>query len=512
MLQQHRFRARRVVVIGFGPVAARLVDELLPAVREHRVQLLVIGAEPEPAYNRIMIGELALGRTDRDLMMISDPAALAAAGVHVRLAASVVAIDRERRFVTLSGGDQFSYDALVFATGAAARVPPLAGLPRTAAGVDPVLPDGVAVLRDLVDADRVAAMAGAGDLVVLGGGVLGMELALAAAEQGVATRLVHTGQVPMERNLDRTSAAIVARHLRRERIGVIADARAESVRLQHGRFTGLVLSDGRVVEGPGLVLCCGAQPRTALAVACGLPVDRGIVVDHDLRSAADPCIYAIGDCAQIRCQQANCADCIDGQGPTGLIGPGWAQAEQLAATLIEHGGPMNHLAPASSPVMVIKAPRLSVVSAGTIESDPVDTLLDDGGLRVSQWSDPAAGRYAKIITRGGVLEGLICVGLPRTAAELTLLYERRAELPADRSALLRHDGPDHAVGGDPVGPDAIVCRCNGVTAGQITDAICAGHDDLPAISRATRAGTGCGTCTTRICDLLNSTTEAMVTT
>jgi assimilatory nitrate reductase electron transfer subunit len=161
--------------------------------------------------------------------------------------------------------------------------------------------------------------------------------------------------------------------------------------------------------------------------------------------------------------------------------------------------------------MVLKAPGLSVVSAGAIDLEPVACLEDDAAdRRVAQWSDPDQGRYAKMITRDGVLEGMVCVGLPRTAAELTLLYENRAELPSDRSALLRHDGPDHGLGVDSAGPEATVCRCNGVTAGQIDAAISAGHADLVAIGRATRAGTGCGTCRDRICELLQARPEVVL--
>lgn len=515
MLQQQSRRARRVVVIGFGPVAARLIDDLRPAVRDHRLQLLVVGAEPGPAYNRIMIGELAVGRTDPEMLIMADPEELAADGVQLRLGVPVIGIDRQRRFLTLGDGDQFAYDVLIFATGAAARVPDLSGLPDWEPGEDPVLPSGVTVLRDLDDAQQLAALAMPGrELIVLGGGVLGMELALTAAESGTSVTLVHTGQVPMERNLDPTAAAIVSRHLRRQQVRVVADARAAGVRLQGKRFAALTLADGTEISGDGMVLCCGAAPRTGLAARSGLLTKTGILVDHHLRSINDDTVYAIGDCARVRCPDSECERCRTVHAPSGLLAPGLAQAEWLASRLLADLDHQRHPEPAPShglPVMILKAPGLSVVSAGSIDVDPLDCLLDAGeDRRVAQWNDPDLGRYAKMITRGGTLEGLICVGLPRTAAELTLLYERGAELPSDRSALLRHDGPDHAVGGDPFGPEATICRCNGVTAGTIDDAITEGHGDVVAIGRATRAGTGCGTCRDRICELLQARTEVVV--
>lgn len=513
-----------MVVIGFGPVAARLIDELRGEVVAGRLQILVVGAEPQPAYNRILIGEAALGSTDPDLLPLSDPDELRADGITVRLGVAVVGIDRERRYLTLADGDQHVYDLLVFATGAAARVPRLVGLDHRGPGEDPRLPAGMTVLRDLGDADRLAALAAPGrSLIVLGGGVLGMELALAAAEHGARVTLVHSGRVPMERNLDRTAAALVARHLRRHDVGVEADARATGVRIRDGRFVALTLADDRHVGADGIVLCCGAVPRTGLAESAGFPCDNGILVDHRLAVGSEPGVFAIGDCARVRCPDDDCRRCHATRGPSGLVGPGWAQAEQLAThvrALLDHtctDWTESAERPDDPPVMVVKTPGLSIVSAGQLDLDPADWLADDHGRAgVAQWSDPEHGRYAKMITDDGVLVGLICVGMPRTAAELTLLYERRAELPSDRSALLRHDGPDHGFGGvpgagtDQTGDDVIVCRCNGVSTGQIAAAIDDGHHDVVAVGKATRAGTGCGSCKDRVCEILDNRTKVGV--
>ena len=75
-------------------------------------------------------------------------------------------------------------------------------------------------------------------------------------------------------------------------------------------------------------------------------------------------------------------------------------------------------------------------------------------LQIAQWADPEHGRYVKMTTRAGVLEGLVAVGMPRTSAELVQLFERGAELPADRSLLLRLDGPDQAASAGCRGPVA----------------------------------------------------------
>ena len=95
--------------------------------------------------------------------------------------------------------------------------------------------------------------------------------------------------------------------------------------------------------------------------------------------------------------------------------------------------------------------------------------------------------------------------MPRTAAELTLLFERGSELPADRSVLLRFDGPDYepSAAGDAFALDATVCWCNGVSVGAIADAAAEGERTIACVSAATRAGTGCGGCKGRIADVLD---------
>lgn len=94
----------RIVVVGFGPVAARLVDELLPAVRSGLAHLTVIGEEAEAAYNRVLVADLGVGRTTASALALSDAAALIADGVDVRLGVRVRRVDRARQQLVLSDG------------------------------------------------------------------------------------------------------------------------------------------------------------------------------------------------------------------------------------------------------------------------------------------------------------------------------------------------------------------------------------------------------------------------
>lgn len=534
--------AERVVLVGFGSVGARFAEELLPSVREGRIALTVVGHEEHEPYNRVLVAEYAVGHTTLDAMTLPGTPELEGAGATVLTAVTVLGIDRERQILELSTGDTVPYDRLVLATGARANVPTLDGVDRrhrdrmalekytrALVGADDALPDGITVLRDLADAERVRdAVDRRQRVIVLGAGVLGLEVALAAAKQGAEVCVVHHGGFPMPRNLDRGSGSVLTQALRRLGVTVVAHSRAEAVSFHEDEETGarsfdaLITADGKKIPGDLLILSCGVTARTDLAVLAGLRTGSGILVGSDLRSWSDDSIYAIGDCAQVTEPTDELRTQRDVPGaPSGLIGPGWRQAEWLAAHLTAEtaGVPLLSAPPVERPALVLlKADGVDVVAVGDVSVEPWDDDHDpaDGPAhpvsprRVSQWADPEHGRYVKMVTRDGILTGFVSVGMPRSAAELTLLFERGGELPADRSVLLRFDGPDYAEASaaDAFAPTATVCWCNGVTVEKIEESAHAGNTTVACIGKSTRAGTGCGGCKGRIGELLSRFAES----
>jgi assimilatory nitrate reductase electron transfer subunit len=513
--------SERVVLVGYGPVGARLIDGLLPAVREGRIDLTVVGAETHDVYNRVLLAEYAVGRMERDSLDMDDRRIAEEAGVRFVLGSAVVGVDRHRRVVRLHDGIRLDYDRLVLATGARANIPTLAGMERarrdrasvaaTPADLDlggAPLPRGVVALRDLADAEHVRAAVSAGQrIVVLGAGVLGMELALAAAEAGAEVVVAYHSAAPMNRTLDENGGRVLAAAAEAAGVEMAHHARAESIMLRyddHGQawFDGLVCADGKVLAGDLLVLSCGVAARTEVASLAGLATSTGILVDGSSRSWTDPNVFAIGDCAHVA-DPADAGD--DGRvpgGPSGLVGPGWRQADRLAALLST--GTEAPAAAERPSVVMLKAEGIDVVAGGAVDADPFSHAPGCHGPQVTLWADPARGGYVKLVTVDGVLTGFVAVGMPRTGAELTLLFERGSELPADRSSMLRLDAPDAgmAVVADPFAADATVCWCNGVSAGAIREAAAAGEPTVACVKAATRAGTGCGGCVGRITELL----------
>ncbi|WP_249336033.1 FAD-dependent oxidoreductase [Sinomonas gamaensis] len=510
----------RIVVVGYGPVAARFVDELRPAAAAGAAQVTVVGEEEHAAYNRVLVADLGVGRTSHAAMQLSDPEELALDGVRVLVGTRAARFDRSRRLLHLSDGEALPYDRLVLATGARAAIPNLTGLNPDP--LHPVLPQGVTSMRDLADAERLGeAVRGRRRIVVLGGGVLGLEAALAAVEEGATVTLVHHGDRPLGRQIDRGAGSTLSAALRRQGLRLAPNARATGIETgTDGAFRALLLDDGSAVDGDLLVLACGARPRRELAEGGGLAVDTGILVDHTLAALHTEHVFAIGDCAEVRCADSSCPACRRSTGPSGLIAPGWRQADWLAAAF--RARLLGEAAPAPLPeerpgVILLKARGINLAAAGDVQTDPWDAVAwdaDSAGrapLEVSLWADPAHGRYVKMCTRDGVLEGFVALGMPRAAGELTLLFGSGAELPADRSVLLRLDGPESSLGvpGSSAGPESTLCRCAGVSRGTVHDAVTGGCSTVEEVSKETRAGTGCGGCRDTVRELIEAHFSAL---
>ena len=459
---------RRVVIVGNGMAGARVADELLR--RDTSLRVTVLGAEPQPAYNRILLSDVLAGkRATADITLGGGDAAVR------HLGAEVVQVDRGARTVTLADGAAFAYDALVLATGSTAIVPPVHGI----AGPSGRLIKGVHVFRTIEDCAAITAEAGrARRAVVVGGGLLGLEAARGLLQHGLQVEIVHGMGHLMDVQLDAIGGSVLRRSVEALGVGVHLGSFASSV-TGGRRVTGVGLADGRHVEGDLVVLACGVRPQVELARRSGLTVDRGIVVDDWLRTS-DPDVYAVGECAQHRDQVY------------GLVAPAWEQAAVLAEVLT--GGDATYRG--SRTVSRLKAMDLEVAAMG----DTRPTLDDCGdGLEVLQWADPVRCVYKKVVVRDGVVVGAVLLGDLSTAGVLTQAFDRATPLPRERLHLLFSSmGPAAKESYD----DAdVVCVCNGVTAGRLR--ACA---DLPEAARETRATTGCGTCTSSVAALLRSRT------
>ena len=509
---------QQVVVVGAGMVGHRFVEELVARDREHRFDIHLVGAEEYEPYNRILLTEVLARRCDVATLTLPRPPDRAV----VRRGVSATAIDRAARTVHLDDGAVLDYDHLVLATGATAFVPPIRGLADESGDA----PRHVHVLRTIDDCrDVVARTVNARHAVVLGGGVLGLEAACGLARRGLAVTVVHLEKHLMGEQLDEAPAGVLAETLDDLGIRVHTSTSVSEVIGAYGELVAVRLTDGSIVSTDLMLVSCGVRPNVGLAAEAGLPTGTGVTVGADLRSPADPTVCAIGDCAE------------PPGGFTGLVAPGWQQAEKLARLLVESGldcslAPLAARPPSKAGLAPLAARPPSKAGLAPLAARPPTQELPEGvrlkavgvdlvtrGLRgstatsedrVISLADPVARRHVEVVVRGERLVGFSCLGTPQVSASLSVAFDRRTPVPADPvSLLVAQTGPRETwappIEASPtlIPADATICRCNGVTKSDIMGAWDEGCHDLQGLAAATRATTGCGGCTETVCGLVD---------
>lgn len=275
-----------IVIAGGGHAAS----ELAICLRQegHKGRIVLVGEEPWLPYQRPPLSKAYLsGKASRESLALRSQEAYDRAGVELRLGSRVDRIDRAARQVVLADGTALGYGRLALALGGRARA---LGVPGAAAAA-------VHTLRGIADIDRLRPGFVAGRrIVIIGGGYIGLEVAAVAVAAGLAVTLVEVAG----RVLERVAAPAVSAFCRR----VHADAGVEmrtglrvvSIEQETGGGATVCCSDGTRVATDLVVVGVGLVPNTELAVAAGLDVGDGILVDEFTRTS-DPTIVAIGDCA-----------------------------------------------------------------------------------------------------------------------------------------------------------------------------------------------------------------------
>jgi len=447
----HRGSSReRLVVVGHGMATTRLVEELVRA--DAGFEITVVGDEPHPGYNRVLLSAVVEG-THHDDVRLRAPRWYADNDVRLVSGRRVLELDRASQMLHLDDGSVLGYDRLVLATGSRPLIPPVRGV---------VTPDGlhpdVHAFHSLDDCHRLRRRAAsARRAVVVGGGLLGLQVARALSARGLSVEVVEVGPHLMRTQLGDPAARVLEREVRRLGTEVYTGARAVGF-----SDAGLRLDNGYVLTTDLLVLACGSRPATKLAQDAGLMVRRGVVVNDRLASVDDDRVHAIGDCAEHRGRVH------------GFVGPAWEQAVALARMLI--GEDVRY--DGSRVVARLRANGLDVAVLGDPERAVGDAV---------EMTNPLQGAYRKIVLRDGVVRAGVLVGDLARVGAITQHYDRARVIgPAEAGWLLYGDPATGSV----VAPDdAEICACAGVSAGRIR--ACA---DLDEVASATRAGTGCGGC------------------
>ncbi|EME22203.1 nitrite reductase (NAD(P)H) large subunit [Rhodococcus triatomae BKS 15-14] len=471
-------------MVGNGMAGARTVEEILARGGREMFDITMIGDEPYGNYNRIMLSHVLAGETtaDDDDIVLNPMSWYRENGVTLHAGDRAVTLDRFAKSITCESERVVEYDILVVATGSNTFFPNMDGLRES----DGRLGRGVFGFRTIADTNGMLQMAQSRDgvtAVVIGGGLLGLEAAYGLRTQGLTVNVVHSPGHLMNQQLDERGGQVLRAKIEALGVGVHTAVRTTAVlRDDAGNVTAVAFNDGTSLPADMVVVTAGIRPNAELARAGGLVVERGIVVDDQMRCEDEGSVYAVGECAQHRGELY------------GLVAPVWEQAVVLA----EHLTGSNPAAAyqGSSSTTKLKVAGLDVAAMG-VKSPELDT--DE----FIQFYDSRTGVYKNVVVRDGRLIGATLMGEIGKAALLTQVFDGKAELPEDRLSLLFDlaGSPDGTSAAD-LPDDTQVCNCNGVTKGDLVACVHGGAQTLTEVCAKTRAGKGCGSCKGLVADVV----------
>ncbi|MBP1158729.1 nitrite reductase (NADH) large subunit [Rhodococcus sp. PvR044] len=475
---------RRLVVIGNGMAGARTVEEILARGGRDQFDITMIGDEPYGNYNRIMLSHVLAGEssTDDEDLILNPMSWYRENGVTLYAGDRAIRLDRFAKTVTCESDREVNYDVLIVATGSNTFFPNMDGLRET----DGRLARGVFGFRTIADTNGMLQMAQAEDdvsAVVIGGGLLGLEAAYGLRTQGLTVNVVHSPGHLMNQQLDERGGSVLRAKIEALGVGVHTSVRTDAVlRDEQGRVTGVAFTDGSSLAADMVVVTAGIRPNTELARAGGLVIERGIVVDDQMRCEDEGSVYAVGECAQHRGELY------------GLVAPVWEQAVVLAEHLT--GSNPEAAYEGSRSTTKLKVAGVDVAAMG-VKGPELD---DDEFL---QFYDSRNGTYKNVVVRDGKLIGATLMGEVGKAGMLTQAFDGKIELPEDRLSLLFDLADGRAATSAADLPDATqVCNCNGVSKGDIVSCVHAGASSLGEVIAKTRAGKGCGSCKGLVADIV----------
>jgi NAD(P)H-nitrite reductase large subunit len=286
--------------------------------------------------------------------------------------------------------------------------------------VDGADKDGVFTLRTLDDALAIKDYAkGVSRAIAIGGGLLGLETALAIRDAGPEAHVVEISEHLLPRQLDAEGAKVLRGLLEAQGLGLTTGSVVEAV-LGDGSAEGVRTKDGREMPGELILFSAGIRCRARLAREAGLEVNRGAVVDGYLRTSAKD-VFAAGDVAE-----------FEGE-IHGIIPAAIEQANAAAANMVE---PESERYTGTLRSTTLKVAGAQVASLG--EHSP-DEDVDDPSLRIVRHTDADRGLYRKFALREGRVVGAILLNDPKRAAMARLVIDREIDVSEHADRLVDDD-------------------------------------------------------------------------
>ncbi|WP_139974000.1 FAD/NAD(P)-binding oxidoreductase [Ochrobactrum sp. CGA5] len=274
----------RCIIIGAGHAGSQAAISLRQ--EGYAGEIILINDETDIPYHKPPLSKSYLKAPEGGGLVLRPESAYRDNNIEMMFGRRVDDVSLADKTVTLDDGQALGWSELIFATGARARIPDVPGIEL----------DGVFTLRRMEDARRIAAaMPNVENVVIIGGGFIGLEMAHSAIALGKKTVLIEAAPRVLGRSVATHISAHVEARSRAASITVLTNLGVMAIEGENGRVTGVKAADGTIFSADMVVIGTGAVPNVELAVTAGLAIDNGIVVDENLCTSASH-VYAIGDC------------------------------------------------------------------------------------------------------------------------------------------------------------------------------------------------------------------------
>ncbi len=469
-------RRQRIVIVGAGAAAFSFIKSYRE--KNQHDEILVFSREEHPFYNRILLPEyISENLTWEQLQKIQDDE-LRRMQVQVFRSNGIESIDRENRIVLDEKGNQHKYDSLIMATGSRAFTPKDV----------PVHLPGVFTMRSRQDADALKGYLSESNaphreqhVLIVGGGLLGLEIAASLNHMDIKTTIVQRAGSLMQRQLDNLASNLLADEVRDRGIQIYFDNEVDTI-FDHSvekRLT-VTLKSGKTIYCTAVLYAIGVTPNIELAKQAELPCGRGVIVNQYLQTR-DEHIFAMGEIAEFRHQLYGIT----------------AAAEQQAQVLANYlSGDLSASYEGSISMNILKFDGLDVCSIGEVHVPKDDPTYEEIILM-----DVSQRFYKKCVVRQDQLVGAILMGDKSEFAEFRVLIEQKIELSEKRSELLRSSSNSEPLEG------RLVCSCSNVGEGNLRKMIRSGCDSFQDLCTSTGAGMGCGSCRAEVEQIFSNETE-----
>lgn len=275
------------LIIGNGIAGLAAAEEIRK--NDENGKILIVSKEEIPTYWRTRLSALIAKDFDKDDIYVKKDAWYQEKNIEEKLDTEVEKLDLENNKAILANGEEIEYGKVLLATGARAFVPPIKNVESK----------GVFAIRSLDDLISFKEYAAdKKEVVIIGGGILGLEAAFSVKELGKEVSVIEAADYILNRQLDHELSKKLEKSLNDMGIKTFTGKATEEILANDGKVSGIKLSNGEEIKADVIMVQAGVRSIIDLAKNSNLEVDRGIIVNDNLQSKKEN-VYAAGDCAQI---------------------------------------------------------------------------------------------------------------------------------------------------------------------------------------------------------------------